>query len=59
MVMDGDELFPTEKGSPQGGVISPLIANIALHGLETAVAKAHTKSKVIRYADDVRRRQAA
>lgn len=52
-VMDGDELFPTEEGSPQGGVISPLIANIALHGLETAVAKAHTKAKVIRYADDL------
>lgn len=52
-VMDGNELFPTLAGSPQGGVISPLLANIALHGLETTVAKAHAKAKVIRYADDL------
>ena len=52
-VMDGEEIFPTTEGSPQGGVISPLIANIALHGLETAVAEAHPKTKVIRYADDL------
>jgi len=52
-VMDGETLFPTTEGSPQGGIISPLIANIALHGLETAVAEAHPKAKVIRYADDL------
>ncbi len=52
-VMDGEEIFPTTEGSPQGGVISPLIANIALHGLETAVAEVHPKAKVIRYADDL------
>jgi len=52
-VMDGDQLFPTEEGSPQGGVISPLLANIALHGLEVAVAETHPKARVIRYADDL------
>jgi RNA-directed DNA polymerase len=64
-VMDGEELFPTEAGTPQGGVISPLLANIALHGFETAITTAFPTSirregqritqpqpRVIRYADD-------
>src|SRR5262245_48399034 len=38
-IMDGRELFPSPAGVPQGGVISPLLANVALHGLETAVAE--------------------
>lgn len=64
-VMDSGQLFPTEAGTPQGGVISPLLANIALHGLEEAVVAAFPKTKevagkrqnwkptLIRYADDL------
>ena len=65
-VMEGGQLFPTEEGSPQGGVISPLLANIALHGMEQAINQAfparsrkvngimvrQTKAHFIRYADD-------
>ncbi len=36
-VMDGLELKPTDRGTPQGGVLSPLLANIALHGMENEI----------------------
>lgn len=32
----GKDFAPTEAGTPQGGVISPLLMNVALHGLEEA-----------------------
>ena len=53
-VMDHGALFPTEEGTPQGGAISPLLANVALHGLETAVRAAFPRQEplVVRYADD-------
>ena len=62
-VMDGKQLFPTSEGTPQGGVISPLLANIALHGMEERIKRfaetwkgnkrANRNSlSLIRYADD-------
>jgi RNA-directed DNA polymerase len=52
---DKEQLFPTDKGTPQGGLISPLLANLALDGMERA-AKAGTqredKVHFVRYADD-------
>lgn len=54
----------TGAGTPQGGVISPLLLNIALHGLETAAGARYTPEGmrtsgraipgtpvVVRYAD--------
>jgi len=32
--IDYDSFNDTYSGTPQGGVISPLLANIALHGME-------------------------
>lgn len=63
-VLDNGELFPTEMGTPQGGVLSPLLANIALHGLEEEIkryASTFPGRKInnqkalnlIRYADDL------
>jgi RNA-directed DNA polymerase len=43
---------PTEQGTPQGGVISPLLANIGLHGLENYIKTTNSKLGVVRYADD-------
>src|SRR6266481_4421437 len=49
----------TERGTPQGGVASPLLANIALHGMEEAIGVKYNcrgelvgKRAVVRYADD-------
>jgi RNA-directed DNA polymerase len=56
-VREQEELFPTEEGTPQGGVLSPLLANIALHGLEQVINEAFPRKKdsprVVRYADDL------
>lgn len=52
-VMEGREVSATTEGTPQGGVASPLLANIALHGLETALITAYPNTHVIRYADDL------
>ncbi len=57
-IMDGKDLVFPEKGSPQGSVISPLLANVYLHEVLDQwfadVVTAHSRGKVIliRYADD-------
>ena len=50
--IDEGEYNPTETGTPQGGVISPLLANIGLHGLEEYINNINPKLGIIRYADD-------
>jgi RNA-directed DNA polymerase len=64
-VVENGMFTVTEEGVPQGGVISPLLLNIALHGLEGAAGvryaqvdadAAHTTADspvVVRYADDL------
>ena len=47
-VLDGKKLFPSKYGTPQGGVISPLLANVALHGLENHL-KTWITGKKLRY----------
>ena len=42
----------TNSGTPQGGVISPLLANIALHGMENRIKQVSKTVALIRYADD-------
>lgn len=43
---------PTETGTPQGAVCSPLLTNIGLHGMETYIKSTNPKLSVVRYADD-------
>ncbi len=43
---------PTDTGTPQGGVCSPLLANIGLDGLETFIKSTNPKLGVVRFADD-------
>ena len=49
-VMEEGQLRPTPVGTPQGGVISPLLANIALNGLDGELHNAGFR--FVRYADD-------
>src|SRR5947199_6097921 len=61
----GKGFAPTDEGTPQGGVISPLLLNIALHGMEQAAGVRYRKLGIacaestsdspvlVRYADDL------
>jgi RNA-directed DNA polymerase len=57
---EGGTLFPTSSGTPQGGIISPVLANWALDGLQreldglfrTVREARHHKVNFVRYADD-------
>ena len=55
-ILDDGHLRKPDAGTPQGGVASPLLANVALHGLEDEVKRRFDRDKVkvacIRYADD-------
>jgi RNA-directed DNA polymerase len=63
-VVEQGRLHRTEDGVPQGGVVSPLLLNVALHGMEQAAGVRYEKSGLwgariatgcpatIRYADD-------
>jgi RNA-directed DNA polymerase len=50
-----ERYYDTDKGTPQGGIISPILANMVLDGLSEALAKVNKSDKVnlIRYADDM------
>jgi RNA-directed DNA polymerase len=60
--VESGSLYPTESGTPQGGIISPLLANIALDGLgkilsekfpmKVSSRKPTHKVNFVRYADD-------
>jgi RNA-directed DNA polymerase len=64
-VIENRKYAPTTEGTPQGGVISPLLMNIALHGMETAAGARYKPWRstrgwsapgtpvLIRYADDL------
>jgi RNA-directed DNA polymerase len=64
-VVENGRFAPTEEGTPQGGVISPLIMNVALHGMEQAAGVRYHRPAtgdlraapgtpvLVRYADDL------
>lgn len=55
-VLVGLSLEKTDQGTPQGGVISPLLANVYLHGLDAAMRDDRTigfVGRLARYADDL------
>jgi RNA-directed DNA polymerase len=54
--MDKNVLYFTEAGTPQGGVVSPVLMNLTLNGLERTLKERFSKSErihCIRFADDI------
>jgi len=51
-ILEDGHLAPTTAGTPQGGTISPLLALIALHGMDEAITHVYPRAWVIAYADD-------
>ena len=64
-VVENGRFAPTEEGTPQGGVVSPALLNVALHGMEQAAGVHYRRADqldgrvakgsplLIRYADDL------
>ena len=53
--MEEGTLYPTARGTPQGGIASPTLANMTLDGLEAVALSAASKGQkvhVVKYADD-------
>jgi len=50
-VMNNGDIEKTTEGTPQGGVISPLLANIYLHEMDEQITKIYGV-RMVRYADD-------
>jgi RNA-directed DNA polymerase len=60
-VIENGRFAPTEEGTPQGGVVSPVLLNVALHGMEQAAGVRYASNGwamagspvLVRYADDL------
>jgi len=53
--MEENHLYPSHKGTPQGGIVSPALANMTLDGLEQVAREAvprRSRVNFVRYADD-------
>jgi len=51
--MEGGVFYDTEAGTPQGGVISPLLANIAFHGMEEVLGVRFWSRKTKKHATEL------